>query len=149
MSENLMNFENEKYEYLLHTWGEFYNKKHVECEYSWFESASERNNYLDKLKQIANKLNVKLACSFEEGRHVRYKTIAKMILVYNGKQYPYSHDFGYGYPVDAAYYTFEEGNYSCDCNRSIFLRETYGENIKELDCGETIKALNFIVTQEK
>ena len=53
-------------------------------------------------------------------------------------------DFGYEYPEEQAIFMFEEGNYSCDCNRSLFIQDEYGENaIDELDCGEEIKMLNY------
>lgn len=35
-------------------------------------------------------------------------------------------------------------NYSCDCNRSEFLRNL-GVPIDELDCGDTIEMKNFFV----
>jgi len=143
-----MNFENEKYEYLLHTWGGFYNEEHkakhsFEPGYFWFDTAEDRQNYLNRLLEIEKKFQAHcLAYDFEEGKHVRYRIIARMKLVYNGKEYPYECDFGFGYPVHSAHFMWEEGNYSCDCNKSLFLSREYKE-VPELDCGDTIKILDF------
>lgn len=149
-----MNFENEKYEYLLHTWGGFYNEEHktkhgLEPGYFWFSTSDERKKFFDNLKEIEKKYEAHhLASSFKEGKNVRYRTIARMKLVYNGKEYPYEYDFGFCYPVESAHYMWEDGNYSCDCNKSLFLSRKY-EEVPELDCGNTIKTLYFVVTQER
>ena len=149
-----MNFETEKYEYLLHTWGGFYNEEHkakhgLEPGYFWFSTTDERQKFLDNLKEVEKKYDAHyLASSFEEGKHVRYRTIARMKLVYNGKEYPYEYDFGFGYPVESAHYMLEDGNYSCDCNKSLFLSRIH-EEVPELNCGGTIETRDFIVTQER
>lgn len=45
---------------------------------------------------------------------------------------------------ESAIFMFEEGNYSCDCNRSLFIRWEYGEDaIPELQCGEEIKMIDY------
>jgi len=150
-----VNFDNEKYEYLLHTWGGFYNDEHkakhgLEPGYFWFDTAEERKRFLDELREVEKKYNARcLASSFEEGKHVRYRTIARMKLIYKGKKYLYEDDFGFGYPVDAAEFQWTENNYSCDCNRSLFLNRKYGDEIPELNCGDTIIMKDFVITQEK
>jgi hypothetical protein len=149
-----MNFDHEKYEYLLHTWGGFYNEEHkanhgLEPGYFWFSTAVDRQKFFDNLKKIEKKYSAYyLASSFKEGKHVRYRTIARMKLVYNGKEYPYKYDFGFGYPVHSAHYMWEDGNYSCDCNKSLFLSQIYKE-VPELNCGDSIQTRNFVVTQER
>ena len=44
------------------------------------------------------------------------------------------------------YYTggwiWKEGNYSCDCNRAIFLRQVF-DDFPELDCGEEIELIKI------
>ena len=60
-------------------------------------------------------------------------------LEYNKKDYSFIYNWGERYPIDAAYFMFREGNYSCDCNKSIFLKKYCSLNIKELQCGELIK----------
>lgn len=149
-----VDFKDEKYEYLLHTWGGFYNDEHkakhgLEPGYFWFSTIGERQKFLDNLKEIEKKYDAYyLAFSFEEGKHVRYRTIARMKLVYDDKEYPYECDFGFGYPVESAHYMCEYGNYSCDCNKSLFLSRIH-EEVSELNCGDTIETRDLVVTQER
>lgn len=139
-----------KYEYMLHTWGGFYNDEHkakhgYEEGYLWFDTPEEREAYVVKLKEIEQRLKAwKLVTIFHEGIFTRYKTIATMTFVYNGVEYPYHYDFGFDYPVDSAEYMFTEGSYGCDCNRSSFLRAK-GVDIPNMDCGHEIIMKNLQV----
>ena len=90
-----------------------------------------------------------LATTIEEGKHVRYKTIAKMKLKYNGKEYDYQEDFGYAYPIESAEYMFKDGNYSCDCNKSLSLNRKYGDEVPVKGCGDEIELIEFEVLQVK
>jgi len=72
-------------------------------------------------------------------------TTVTMVFVYNGNEYPYEYDFDVEYPEEAAHYMFEDGNYSCDCNRSTFLHSKYGDVIPCMDCGNTIGMKDFKV----
>lgn len=76
-----------------------------------------------------------------EDTETRFRTVAKMVFVYKGKEYPYQMDFGYGYPVAGAEYMFKEGNYACDCNRSMFI------GLPEMRCGNKIKMKDFVVVE--
>lgn len=141
-----------KYEYMLHTWGGFYNKEHQVKHgytpgYRWFDTAEERSEYVSELKEIEQKFNARhLAISTEEGTHTRMKTIAKMVFVHQGKEYPCQYDFGFAYPPHSAEYMFFDGNYSCDCNRSLFI-ERAGFDFLEMGCGEEIEMKDFEVEQ--
>lgn len=145
----------EKYEYLIHTWGGFYNEEYVikhgkEEGYFFFDTMDKLQEYLNELKQIENEIGAsRLMYTIAEGRHVRYKTIAKMKMKYNGKEYDYEEDFGYAYPVESAHFMFEDGNYACDCNRSIFLHRRYGDEIQIKECGHEIEITDFEVLQIK
>lgn len=35
-------------------------------------------------------------------------------------------------------YIWTDGNYSCDCNRSLFIRQQITLDVPELGCGDTI-----------
>jgi len=79
------------------------------------------------------------------------KIVASMIMVFEGKEYPIEHDFGSDYPKESARFMFEEGNYSCDCNRKVFLSERYPElgidkNITK--CGNLIEIKNLKIRRE-
>lgn len=72
------------------------------------------------------------------------RTIFVGVFQYKDKEYTIHYDFGCGYPKDAAEFMFLEGNYCCDCNRSIFIRREYGEDaIPELECGGEIKLKEY------
>lgn len=72
------------------------------------------------------------------------KTIFVGTFKYKDKEFILHYDFGYGYSEESAIFMFEDGNYACDCNRSIFIRQEYGENtIPELDCGDEIKLSEY------
>lgn len=148
-------FSNDKYEYCLNTWGGFYNTEYkakhgAEPGYFFFDSLSDLQAYLNNLKKIEQDLSAfSLATTISEGRDVRYKTIAKIDFLYEGKSYPFEYDFGYAYPVDSARFMFEDGNYGCDCNRSSFLQDQYGDTFPELECGNKIEMVNLEILQVK
>ena len=53
------------------------------------------------------------------------------------------------YPQDSAIWMFTEGNYACDCNRSLFIQQQFGEDaIPELPCGDTIELLEYHIEHE-
>jgi len=148
-----MDFTNEKHEYMVHLWGGFFNEEYRakhgrEPGYYFFDTAEERDRFLAELRAEEQALGqyATLAQKTIDGRHVRYRTVAKMRLRYQGKEYALEHDFGHAYPVDSAHYMFEDGNYSCDCNRSLFLAEKH-EGFPELDCGNEVQLAAFQVVQ--
>ncbi len=112
------------FEYYLGFWGEIENDNLIERELGinekdfWFSSFKERAEFKEKLKSVADKHGVVIAFKQEQGEQVRLRTLARMTMVMpDGKEYQYTEDFGYAYEPDSARYLFEEGNYSCDCNR--------------------------------
>ena len=44
------------------------------------------------------------------------------------KEFIIHYDFGYEYEEESAIFMFEDGNYSCDCNRSLFIQREYGDD---------------------
>lgn len=109
------------------------------CYYYWFETELEMGNFKKKVHSFPKTI----ATNEGEG-FIRFRTIAKMILVYKGVDYPFEYDFGYGYPEESAGYMFFDGNYSCDCNLSSFIIQKYpNANVDELECGEQIQIKDF------
>jgi hypothetical protein len=45
-----------------------------------------------------------------------------------------------------AEYMFTEGNYSCDCNRSLFIGRHASADLPEMECGEEIELICLEVT---
>lgn len=146
----------QKYEYYLHFWGEVENENWIERDLGirekcfWFDSVEEREALWSKLSATAKAHRVCIVYNTAEGTDTRKRTIATMTLCLpDGREFPYRYDFGYAYPIDAAEYMFEEGNYSCDCSHSLFLSQAYPEaEIPEAPCGDTIRMQDFKVVSE-
>ena len=143
-----------KFEYYLGFWGEIENDKLVERDLRiddkdfWFDTEKERAEFKAKLNSVADNHKVTIAFKENEGEHVRLRTVARMIMALpDGREYPYEYDFGYAYDPDSARYMFEDGNYSCDCNKTIFLSDEHPE-IEEWDCGDKIQLKDFTVVLE-
>ena len=110
----------------------------------WWKSEFPRDSFKEKIQAIAEKNNVIVCFDENEGFEVNKRTVAKMDFIVDGKRLAYEYDFGFGYSGDGAHYMFHDGNYSCDCNRSLFLKEA-GHDIEELSCGDKIEIENFKV----
>ena len=139
-------------EYMAHIWGGAWNKDAnpsiekdlgIKEGYHYFKTKEERDRYrfLKLIKQYSSQ---GLVWDLREGEMTHKRTIFVADLKYKDMVYTIHCDFGYEYPEEEAIFMFEDGNYSCDCNRSLFIQDEYGENaIQELDCGEEIEMLNY------
>jgi len=140
--------------YFLCYWGQIENDNWVERDLGikeknfWFESKKEREKFKQKLKDVANNHNVIIAFREEEGGLVNKKTIAENVLEFQGKEYVFNYNFGYGYPKESAEYMFTEGNYSCDCNLSLFIQEFCDDTFPKLECGNKIKLIDLNIKHE-
>lgn len=132
----------------LKFWGSITNTTLIKKEFPtsdlWFETEALRSEAKRRIEEIA-KITGEFAAFSDGYDPLHQRTIARMTMVLpDGSSYPYEYDFGYCYPVHSAEFMFTEGNYSCDCNKSAFLSETYPE-VKEFDCGDTIELRDFTV----
>ena len=137
-------------EYMAHIWGGAWNKDAnpsiekdlgIKESYHYFKTKEERDRFLKLIKQYSSQ---GLVWDLREGEMTHKRTIFVADLKYKDMVYTIHCDFGYEYPEEEAIFMFEAGNYSCDCNRSLFIQDEYGENaIDELDCGEEIEMLNY------
>lgn len=129
---------NAKYEYMLNYWGK--NKEKVngslglpttkESTFLFFDTKEERDKAASWARTIAPD---GLATRTEEGMGIRNRLIVEVRCSYEEKPYHFFYDYGHGYSEDAARFMFEEGNYSCDCNMSSFLKKIHPE-FPELKC---------------
>ena len=79
-------------------------------------------------------------------------TVAEVSLLPKGHTKPitFKNRFGIGYPIHSVYYMYKEGNYSCDCNRSLHIqRYSNHAGFEEWDCGESIELVDLKVTREQ
>ena len=62
---------------------------------------------------------------------------------YKDTEFEIVHDLG-DCSEKRAFFMFKKGNYSCDCNRSIFIQEQHKKSsIPCLDCGEQIEMISI------
>lgn len=131
-------------EYFLHFWGgaEKSIKKNLEIKdrYFWFKSEKEREDFINKLRIYQNE---GLAIDKKEGVMTHKRTVAFVTLKYGDNIYKFEYDFGYEYEKECAKFMFEEGNYSCDCNKSLFINRHCDDKFKELDCGDEIELIEL------
>jgi hypothetical protein len=109
------------------------------CYVSWFKTAEERDVFR---KSTQGKCVVH---DSNEGPDTHHNTTAKVVFKYRGQEYSFDWKFGYGYPASSARFMIEEGNYSCDCNRSIYIRQYADPSFEEMECGHEIKLLSLKV----
>lgn len=102
-----------KYEFLLQTWGGFYNEEHkkvhgYEDGYHYFDTEKERAAYIESIKRVEIELGARyFAHSTAEGYHVRDEVIAHRICKHEGKEYHTTCAFPPCYPYIAAKYHVE------------------------------------------
>jgi hypothetical protein len=111
----------------------------------WFDTAAERAAFRKRLQQFADSVGRCVVFVENDGELAQKQTFAVMLFKFNGKEYPLEYDFGIGYGAQSAEFMWEEGNYSCDCNRSKFLHEKYPEIPESDDCGDSIELISFKV----
>jgi hypothetical protein len=130
-------------EYFLKYWGgaEPYIQKELGTtkQNFWFDTKEERDKFAERLKKY-NKHG--LVIEKREGQLTHRRTIAEITVKYRGKEYSFEYDFGYEYPIVDAKYMFSTGNYSCDCDLSLFIRSDYPD-FPELKCGDEIRMVSF------
>ena len=115
----------------------------------WFSVKQNRDNFIMNLRKLEYFCKNKgLTIEINDGVDVDKQTIYTATLkLPDGRTHNITHNFGYGYPVESAEFMFEEGNYSCDCNKSLFLQEQ-GFDIDEQPCGDEIEILSYNITLE-
>jgi hypothetical protein len=108
--------------------------------YRRFPTAQERERFLDEIRLSG----LWVVTDIADGPDTLTRLVAHLTFAYRGKLWKVQSAFGYGYSEESARYMFEDGNYACDCNRSLFIRWQHGEDaIPELSCGHQIETLEL------
>ena len=135
-----------KKEYFLKFWGKDDDKAVMDLslhgKHFYFDSAWDRQKFKERLSPYY------IVFSEEEGELTHKKTLADITLDYKGHIYSYTENFGYEYPADSARYMYEEGNYACDCNRSLFIERHCNDEFQEMGCGDEIKLVSLKIRYE-
>ena len=139
-------------EWMIHVWGGAWNydaNPSIEKDYGikegyhYFNTEEEK----DKFLEIINKPEYSdqgLARDIKYGYMSHKRTIFVGIFKYKDKEFVLHYDLGYEYEEESAIFYFTEGNFSCDCNRSLAIRWEYGDDaIPELECGEEIELTDY------
>lgn len=141
-----------KEEYMIHIWGGAWNKDanpSIEKDLGIKEGTYYFNTEVEKdefLKPLNNPIYSKqgIAIDVKYGVMTHKRTIFVGTFKYKEKEYILHYDLGYEYPEDSAIFYFTEGNFGCDCNRSLAIRWEYGKDaIPELDCGHEVKMTKY------
>ena len=143
---------NNKEEYMVHIWGGAWNydaNPSIEKDlgikegYHYFQTEEEKNEFC---KHLYNPVysNQGLMIGQKHGIISHKRTIFVGTFKYKDKEFVVHFDFGYEFEEENAIFMFEHGNYSCDCNRSLFIQEEYGDDaIPFLNCGDEIEMLEY------
>jgi len=79
----------------------------------------------------------------EEGDLTHKRTVLQGTLDYAGKTYRFDFDFGFEFPLGGAEWMFEEGNFACDCNKSLFIQTHCDSNFPLMACGDLVKLVDL------
>ena len=139
-------------EYMVHIWGGAWNSDAnpsiekdlgIKEGYHYFKTEAEMKDFLALLNNPIYK-NQGLMINVQHGCMTHKRTIFVGTLKYKDQEFVIHRDFGYEYSAEDAVFMFEEDDYSCDCNRSLFIRNEYGDDsIPFLPCGNEIELLDY------
>lgn len=142
--------ENYMKEYMVHIWGGAWNDDAypsikqdlgIDEGYYYFSTEKEKDLFLEKVGQEKYQ-DQGMAFDLKHKEMTHKRTIFVGDFMFQNKIYKLRYDFGYEYEKQNAEFIFLEGNYSCDCNRSILLHERY-DDFPLLGCGDDIKLVNY------
>ena len=144
-------------EWMVHVWGGAWNddaEPSIEKDYGikegyhYFESEEEKNKFLEILNK-PEYFEQGIARDIQYGNMTHLRTIFVGVMRYRRQNFIIYCDFGYEFSAESAEFMFLEGNYSCDCNRSLFIRRKYGDDaIPVLNCGNEIKLAYWYIKYE-
>ena len=71
-----------------------------------------------------------------------------VILQYEGKNYEYTDKLEYE-NYEHAEFMYTDGNWGCDCNRSIFINDHVDDEFPIMVCGDKIKLVELVEMKEE
>jgi hypothetical protein len=109
---------------------------------AWFATAGERDAAELALRDLC------IVHDRKDGPDSHKMTFANVTLVHEGREYRFRQDFGCGYPPSAVAFMYEDGNFACDCNRSLFIQRECAPDFPFLECGDAIALLGLEIQLE-
>ena len=141
-----------KKEYMVHIWGGAWNKDAnpsiekdlgIKEGYHYFDTKEEKDEFCKYLRLYKYRKQG-LMIDEKYGVMSHKRTVFVGTFKYKDQEFVIHFDFGYEYEEEYAKFQFLENNYSCDCNRSLFIQQEYGEDaIPELGCGNEIEMTEY------
>jgi hypothetical protein len=98
----------------------------------WFDTKASRDEFVQRLSRWPNLARDVHRDDGQERGNPHVLTSARVTLEYKGQQYSFIETFGYGYPWSSVEFMWRDGNYACDCNRSLFLQRQCGVQLATL-----------------
>jgi len=126
-----------KYEYLLRTWGGFYNKENGFSEkykpgLHYFDTEGARKAYVAELKfRNLAKGDLGLVCDLSEGFNCRTHTILHRAISYEGNRYYDTNDLGPNFNYSGAQYIMNY-KWTLGCNHYPLGEDFDYENDKDI-----------------
>ena len=141
-----------KEEYMVKVWGGAWSENadpSIEKDYGikegshYFDTKEEKDKFVSILnKPVYRKQGMMMYERYGEMTHKR--TIFVGTFEYKGNKFTIHYDLGYEYPDEDAEFYFTDGNFGCDCNRSLAIQWEYGEDvIPKLECGCEIELIDY------
>jgi hypothetical protein len=69
--------------------------------------------------------------------------IVKIKLSWKDEVYEFDYEFEDSCSDEGIEFIWTEGNYACDCNRSLFIQRYCNPEFPELPCGDAIDLIEF------
>lgn len=101
----------------------------------WFDTPEGRKAFA----QMIDSATECLVMVTQDGYATHLTTVAVLTFEHAGVSYDAEVDFGFGYEPESVHYMFEEGNYSCDDNRSYIIQRNGHPDFPDMSCGDSIK----------
>lgn len=80
---------------------------------------------------------------------VKNKKIAYVTLRYGGRLYVVEEECDFDTEDEGIFFMWEEGNWSCDCNRSLFIQQQVDDKFPKLPCSSEVIDLMKITIKGK
>lgn len=113
----------------------------------WFATAAERNNAVQVIFSMPKETpDGRFGCVFDATSDAADDRLYFACATFKHRERTFEVEICYGFGEhEHAEHMFRDGNYACDCNRSLFIQRQCDKDFDELDCGHDIELIDFRV----